>query len=338
MSDTTVLFIWDMREELQRYLRDHLRDIKGVELIFPRDPTEEYLQEAASEADIAVGWRPTREFLNAATEMRLFINPGAGIQHHLEPFRELNQTRSITLVNGHGNSYFTAQHTVTLLLTLMNKVIPHHNWMVEGHWRRGDDHAASIPLKHRKIGLLGYGAVNSKVHEFLSGFSNEFHILKRTWNGEERLPTQARKYIKDQLYEFLEVIDILIVAVPQTSETEGLLKFEHVKELGPDGLLVNVARGIVIDEAGLYRALKEKVIAGAALDVWYEYRPDPDEHDRRYPYAHPFHELDNVVMSPHRAASPFSDLERWQEVVENIRRFAAGRTDFLNIVDLERGY
>jgi phosphoglycerate dehydrogenase-like enzyme len=210
--------------------------------------------------------------------------------------------------------------------------------MAEGHWRRGDEHATSIPLRYRKIGLFGYGHVNSRVHQFLSGFKNEFHILKRSWTGEEQLPTQAKKYVTAQLEEFLDVVDILVVAVPQTIETEGLLQFEHLKKLGSDGLLVNMARGIVIDEVGLYRALKEKVIAGAALDVWYQYKPEPDELDRKYPYSHPFHELDNVVLSPHRAASPFSDLERWQEVVENITRYVAGRTDFLNMVDLERGY
>jgi phosphoglycerate dehydrogenase-like enzyme len=127
MSDTMVLFIWDVREELQEYLREGLRDVKDVDLVFLEEPTEELLLEMAPRVDIAVGWRPTKEFLDAATKMRLFINPGAGIQHHLEPFRDLNLKRSITLVNGHGNSYFTAQHTVTLLLTMMNKVIPHHN-------------------------------------------------------------------------------------------------------------------------------------------------------------------------------------------------------------------
>ncbi|MHA2211527.1 MAG: NAD(P)-dependent oxidoreductase [Candidatus Thorarchaeota archaeon] len=282
--------------------------------------------------------QPTREFLDAACKMRLFINPGAGVQHHLEPFRELNKTRKVILVNGHGNSYFTAQHAVTLLLALMNKIIPHHNWMAEGHWRRGDDHGTSIPLRDRTIGLLGYGHVNSKAHQFLAGFRNDFCILKRSWTGKEPLATPARKYEREELEKFLEVVDILIVAVPETDETEGLLQFHHLEKLGSDSLLVNVARGNVIDEAGLYKALKEKVIAGAALDVWYEYRPEPDNSGRKYPYSHPFHELDNVVLSPHRGASPFDDLERWTEVVENIRRYATGRIDFLNVVDLEKGY
>jgi len=99
-----------------------------------------------------------------------------------------------------------------------------------------------------------------------------------------------------------------------------------------------MARGSVIDEAGLYKALKEKVIAGAAIDVWYEYRPEPDESGSKYPYSHPFHELDNVVLSPHRTASPFDDLERWDEVIENVIRYSKGRRDLINQVNLEEEY
>ncbi len=338
MQSPTVLFIWNVREELREFLWEGLKENADINLVFPDDPTEENLLNEAPEADIVVGWRPTREFLDAATKMRLFINPGAGVQHHLKPFRELTKTREVTLVNGHGNSYFTAQHAVALLLSLTNKIIPHHNWMTEGTWRTGDENAPSIPFRYRKVGLLGYGAVNSKVHQFLSSFNVEFSILKRSWTGGEELPTDADRYTPDQLNDFLYAVDTLIVAIPQTEDTEGLIRYEHLKRLGSEGLLVNMARGVVIDEEGMFRALKEKLIAGAAIDVWYEYRPESDDTGKKYPYHHPFHELDNVVLSPHRGPSPFANLERWHEVVENILRFAHGRTDFLNIVELERGY
>jgi phosphoglycerate dehydrogenase-like enzyme len=338
MKDVLVLFIWKVREELKEYLLEGLRSVKNLELLFPKNPTEELLLRDAPKADIVVGWRPTREFLDSATKMRLFINPGAGVQHHLDTFRELTRERDITLVNGHGNSYFTAQHAVALLLALTNKVIPHHNWMVDGHWRRGDDYARSIPIMERKVGFLGYGAVNSKAHQFLSGFNVKFSILKRQWSGAEELPTVASKYIPEQIDEFLTEVDTLIVAVPLTEETKGLLGKDRLKLLGPHGLLVTLARGDVIDEKGLYDVLSDQDIAGAAIDVWYNYRPEPDEEGRKYPFNYPFHELDNIVLSPHRGASPMNDLPRWDEVIENIKRFVEGRTDFLNVVDLERGY
>ncbi len=180
MSETNVLFIWKVRDELQEYLSNGLSKVKGLNLIFLDDVSEETLLKHAPEADILVGWRPSRELLDTATTFRLFINPGVGVQHHIDIFREISKTRDVILINGHGNTYFTAQHTVALLLTLANKVIPHHNWMTEGLWRRGDSFAKSTPIRNRKIGLLGYGAVNQKVHRFLSGFDVDFLILKRT--------------------------------------------------------------------------------------------------------------------------------------------------------------
>ena len=339
MADINVLFIWKPREELENYLRKGLEAVENLNLIFPDEETEEVYLKHSRDANIVVGWRPTREFLDAAENLRLFINPGVGVQHHLDPFKDLVKMRDVVLVNGHGNTYFTAQHTVALLLALMNKVVPHHNWMVEGLWRRGDSHGKSKPLRYRNIGLLGYGAVNQKVHKFLSGFNVNFFICRNSWDGEtDDLPTPAMKYVTNQLDEFLNEIDTLIVAVPQTPDTLGLIGQKELELLGSDGLVVNISRGPVIDEIALYTVLSERKIAGAAIDVWYEYQPEPDVDNRKFPYNKRFHELDNIVLSPHRGASPMDDLERWNEVIENITRFAQGRTDFLNMVDLERGY
>jgi len=338
MSETNVVFIWEVRDELQEYLRNGLSKVKKLNLIFLDDVSEETLLKHAPNADIIVGWRPSRELLDTATKFRLFINPGVGVQHHIDIFREISKTRNVTLINGHGNTYFTAQHTVALLLTLSNKVIPHHNWMTEGLWRRGDSYAKSIPMRDRKIGLLGYGAVNQKVHKFLSGFDVDFMILKRTWNGDEEFPTPVKQFLPEDIDVFLKETNILIVAVPQTKDTIGMIGEKELKLLGPEGFLVNVSRGIVIDEEALYNALASKTISGAAIDVWYEYKPEPDEEGRKFPTRFPFHELDNVVLSPHRGASPMDDLKRWDEVIENIRILAEGRDEFINVVELDRAY
>lgn len=338
MSQTTVLFIWQPHQKLQQYVTTRLRNLP-VQLLFPPDTAEETFMTLAPRADIIVGWRPTKELLHAATSLSLFINPGAGVQHLIDLFREVTQKRPITLVNSHGNAYFTAQHAVALLLTLTNKVIPHHDWMVRGGWRKGDQDAISIPLRDRNVGLLGYGHVNKHVHKFLSGFDVNFSAIRMDWSNQKGgLPTPVKKYTYSDLHPFLGEIDTVIISVPLTFLTEGMIAQKELELLGPDSLLVNVARGPVVDEYSLYNALKEKTIAGAALDVWYNYRPDPDEKGRKYPFTYPFHTLDNVVLSPHRAASPLDDLQRWDEVIENIRRFAQGEPEFINTVDLTREY
>jgi phosphoglycerate dehydrogenase-like enzyme len=339
-QEVTVLCIFDVRDELREYLLKGLEPYPQVKMIFPEDTEPETFMKFAPDADIIVGWRPTEELLNAAQKLKLFINPGVGVQHLTELFSKITQDREITLVNGHGNTYFTAQHVVALLLSLTNKIIPHHTWMKEGQWRKGDADAKSTPLRDREIGLLGYGAIGTKVHQFLAGFDVNFHILKRDWKRKrtKKHPTPITKYSIEELHKFLEAIDTLVVAVPLTSKTKELIGKKELDLLGPEGLLVTVARGEVIEEESFYNALKNKIIAGAAIDVWYNYRPEPDEDGRKFPTNYPFYKLDNVILSPHRGASPMSDLRRWNEVIENISRFTRGETKFLNVVNLENEY
>jgi phosphoglycerate dehydrogenase-like enzyme len=339
-KDVTVLFIWNVRDELREYLENGLKDFTNLKLIFPENTEHETFLKYAPEVDIIVGWRPTEELLMKAEKLQLYLNPGVGVQHLIELFKKVTATKNITLCNGHGNTYFTAQHALALLLVLSNKIIPHHNWMVQGEWRKGDADARSIPIRNREIGLLGYGAINTKLHKFMAGFDVNFHILKRDWSRKrvDDYPTSFTKYTIEELHRFLKKIDVLFVSIPLTTQTNGLISKKELSLLGSNGLLVTVARGEVIDEESLYEALKNKTIAGAAIDVWYNYRPEPDGQGRKFPSKYPFFELDNVILSPHRGASPMNDLKRWDEVVENISRFIRGESNFLNEVNLENEY
>jgi len=338
-QDLRVCFISKIPENVKNYLVDGLKDLSNVKIKFPKDTSQENLFKLIKDAQVLIGWRPSFELLEYAESMRIFINPGAGIHHLLEDFREINQKRKVILINGHGNSYFVAQHTVALLLSLMNRIIPHHEWMRQGKWRTGDEDAVSIPLRFKNVGLLGYGAINKKVHKILSGFNVNFSILRRDWSKKENsTPTMIKKYNFNQLHKFLQDIEILIIAVPVTKLTNNLIGVEELQFLGPEGILVNVSRGEIVNQEALYNVLKTNTIFGAAIDVWYDYNPESDEQGRRFPYNFPFHQLNNIILSPHRGYSPFSDLLRWNEVIENIKRITQKRTDLLNVVDLEEGY
>ncbi|MBN1433697.1 hypothetical protein JW921_02985 [Candidatus Fermentibacterales bacterium] len=350
-----VLLLWKPEERLESHLRDRIREISPrIRLRLPPngESAREALLRLAPGAQVMVGWRPDPELLAAAVRLKLFINPGAGVQHLLPMFDEPLRERGVVLVNGHGNAGFTAQHALALLLSLTNRIPQHHGWMSEGRWRTGDAEAASIPLTGRRIGLLGYGRVNRRVHRLLTGFDLQVAALRTAWpdraqdvaggglHDTEPHDAGFRRFTPDGLNSFLEWSDAVIVSVPLTSETRGLIGAGELRLLGEEGLLVNVSRGPVVDRGALYEALRIGAIAGAALDVWYDYDPAPDESGRRFPYAPdtPFHELSNVVLSPHRGASPFSDLGRWDDVIENIRRAFDGRGNYLNVVDLDRGY
>jgi phosphoglycerate dehydrogenase-like enzyme len=118
--------------------------------------------------------------------------------------------------------------------------------------------------------------------------------------------------------------------VALTPETRGLVGAQELEALGPAGYLVNVARGGVVDEDALYAALREATIAGAALDVWWEYPKERGED--ALPSSRPFHELANVLMAPHMSARSRRTTERrWQFVAGQLERFAR-REPLRNVV------
>lgn len=332
-----VLFTFQPHDRLRRYLEDRLGD--GCELIVPPDEDEDTLIGLMEGVEVVVGWRVSDRLVSAARDVLLWQHPGVGVTHivdHLRPYP------NITLANCHGNTYFTAQHAVAMLLTLTNAVHRHHAWMKEGRWRTRDEEAKSIPLRRRKVGLLGYGNVGRRVAQFLSGFEIEMRALKnRPLETDSSVPGVTCLYSSqgESIESFLRWCDILIISLPLTRHTEGIVGGAELGALGADGLLVNVGRGQLVVEEDLYNALRNGTIAGAAIDVWHR-EADPREFDDGgvRPFSFPFHRLENVVMSPHRAASPFDDLERWDDIVQNVRRAAAGRRDFLNVVDPDRGY
>lgn len=335
----TVLFLSKIAEPIQEYLLTNLNKYKNLKLLFSSDTSNKSILSLVPDADVLIGWRPTRTMLKKAVKLKMFINPGAGVTHLIELFREVNQEREVKLINGHGNSYFVAQHAVALLLTFMNKTILHHQWMKQGKWRTGDKEATSIPLRFRKVGLLGYGAINKKIHKMLQGFNIEFSILRKHWDKqEEQLITPVKKFHQYQVNEFCKEIDILIIAIPLTSKTEDLIGKEQLNMLGKEGIIINVGRGKIINEKALYNALRDKTIAGAAIDAWYNYTPEEEKDGKKYPYNFPFHELDNIILSPHRGYSPFIDLLRWDEVIENLSRLSENSNNFINQVNLAEEY
>lgn len=353
-SRPQVLFAWRVPDTLRDHLRGALADDGTAELVVPDDVTEDALCARAATADAIVGWRVPEAVLRAAPRLRVLINPGAGVQAVVPVVRSVNaeRARPIALVNGHGNAAFTAQGAVALLLALANRVVAHDRWLRAGRWRTGDAEGASRPLGGLTVGLLGYGMVNRHVHRYLAGFGARFAALRRHPERGDApssprhglpagpLPTDVAWHGPGALGAFLDASDAVVVAAPLTDATRGLLGAPELARLGPRGLLVNVARGPIVDEAALYAALATGALGGAALDVWWDEQPGADEQGRRWPYdaaRHPFHALDNVVLSPHRAASPYGDLGRWDEVIANVRRLARG-APLLNAVDLDAGY
>jgi phosphoglycerate dehydrogenase-like enzyme len=127
----------------------------------------------------------------------------------------------------------------------------------------------------------------------------------------------------DELDSYLAQADFVVVALPHTPETRGMIAEAQFRQMKSTAYLVNVARGPVIDEAALYHALRDKTIAGAAIDVWYNYPPVAGQHTM--PSQYPIHELNNVIMTPHNSGMTNATMSyRWGVLAENMRRLTTG--------------
>ena len=131
---------------------------------------------------------------------------------------------------------------------------------------------------------------------------------------------------------------VLIITAPLTPETKGLIGEEELALLPRGALLVNVGRGAIVDEEALYLALKGRQLAAAGLDVWYNYPRDEAAQTDTPPSRFPFHELDNVVMSPHRGGDEIGiEAARMQHLAQLLNVAARGE-EMPNRVNREAGY
>jgi phosphoglycerate dehydrogenase-like enzyme len=126
--------------------------------------------------------------------------------------------------------------------------------------------------------------------------------------------------------------------LPLTDQTRGLIGEKEISLLPDHAILVNIGRGPVVDQGALYHALKDGKLHSAGIDVWYNYPPDEDARANTPPADYPFHELDNIVMSPHRGGGAAEvEVLRMTHLAELLNAVARGGP-VPNKVDLEAGY
>ncbi|HZD26128.1 MAG TPA: 2-hydroxyacid dehydrogenase, partial [Alphaproteobacteria bacterium] len=166
-----------------------------------------------------------------------------------------------------------------------------------GDW--GDSPRFGAPprgeLAGRTVGLLGYGNIGQAVARRALAFGMTVKAVTRNPRPLEPEPAFLGPY--EALDDVLSGADFLVVCCPLTEATRGLVGEAELMALPDGAVLINVARGAIVDEDALYRALQEGRLGGAVLDTWYQYA-EPAHPDLR-PSRHPFHELDNVLMTPH---------------------------------------
>ncbi|MGI6100104.1 MAG: NAD(P)-dependent oxidoreductase, partial [Kiritimatiellia bacterium] len=190
-----------------------------------------------------------------------------------------------------------AEHAVALILALVRQVTVQDRRVREGKWA-GSEELQRWHLSRRCLGLVGYGNIARRVEHMLQGF--ELRVLHHDPFSPQSTP----------LPQLLQEADVVSLHCPLTNETRHLIGAAELALMKPGALLVNTARGPVVDEAALVKALRKGHLGGAALDVLDQEPPPPD---------HPLLALDNVILSPHIAAFS-ADFERnfWQASIDKL--------------------
>jgi lactate dehydrogenase-like 2-hydroxyacid dehydrogenase len=242
----------------------------------------------------------------ALPALKLVASFGVGID---KVDRAALAARAIALTNTPGaTDHCVADHAIGLMLAVARRIAAGDRFVRSGAWLK-----QRYGLMHRvtggKLGVLGLGSIGAQVAKRAAGFD-----MPVGYHNRRRRPDVPHRYF-DSPVELARWADVLVVACPGGAETRHIVNAAVLEALGPAGMVVNIARGSVIDEAALAAALGLGAIAGAGLDVF--------ETEPCHPIA--LAGFDNVVLTPHIAGST---EETWADceamVLENLRRFFAG--------------
>ena len=320
-----------------RRLREGLQGLKkmaavGCEFVIPKTWSDEDLVSLARDVEVIVCVRISADVVRAAKRLRLIQKTGAGVD--AIPFESFKD-RNIYVANTSGaDAVPVAEGGFALLLALAKRIIPRHIKFQQGIAHR----ERSILLRGKTLGILGLGSIGTEVARMGGAFGMKVVAIKRHPSKETR-DQLGLDFLggPGDLEQVLKVSDFVVVTLPLTPETKGLIGERELKIMKKSAFLVNISRAAIIEEKPLYRALKERWIAGAGLDVWYTphwWDPAWQPTGRKgRPSRFPIHELDNVIATPHHVGSTEIPSRKTLEIIaENISRIARGEEP-INLVD-----
>jgi len=269
---------------------DLLNSMEGVEAVVKTGISEDELARIISEHDgliIRSATKVTAKVLSNPGILKGIARAGVGVDNIDVP--EATRKGILVMNTPGGNTLSAAEHTMALILAMSRQVVPACNSLKAGAWDRKK--YMGNQLNNKVLGLLGLGRIGMAVAQMAKGFN-----MKILGYDPLAAPTEAEKLgveITTDLERIFKEADYISVHVPKNPQTLNMIDAEQIKMMKPTVRLINCARGGIINEDSLYKALAEKRIAGAALDV---FSKEPPENAR-------FSELENCLVTPHLGAS-----------------------------------
>jgi phosphoglycerate dehydrogenase-like enzyme len=284
------------------------------------------------------GWLSTDAFdrlLSRAPRLVWVHSASAGVERALTP---LARERGIVITNARGVFSRPIAEYVLMMILAVSRRLPQ---LLELQRERTWQPLEGAELRDVTVGIVGLGSIGRAVGALASAFGCRVIASRRRSaagaavggpDGEDASVgelTLDRVLGPDQLTELLGESDFVVLAAPLTPETENMIDARALAAMKPGAWLINVARGRLIDDRDLLRALREGHIGGAILDTFAE---EP------LPPSSPFYDLANVIVTPHTSWSSGRVLDRSVGLfADNLRRFAAAEP-LLNVVDPDAGY
>ncbi len=290
------------------------------ELTVYQTNTESQTIERIKDADvIIVNKTPIgKKELSAAPKLKLICVAATGY-NNIDIPATFKHNVVATNVKGYSTES-VAQHVFAHLLSVVNSVIPFQKDIRSGKWQQSPIFTMLThpieELNGKTLGIIGYGAIGRRVAELARVFGMKVLVAKRPgveYNDDFRVSMET----------VITQSDVLTIHTPLTAETRDLITMRELKIMKPTAILINVARGGIVNEMDLYHALKQKIISFAIVDVLGKEPPRQ---------GHPFFELDNILLTPHIAWTSRQAREKLLDgIVNNIRLFMEGRIDEIRL-------
>jgi len=287
---------------------------KGIDLAVHECLNDEDLAQYAADADIVWLFGGSRVVkahnLTLLPRCGAIVRTGSGTDN--VPVEVATQLGIVVANTPNATVEAVSDHAIGLLFAVMRRIAVQDRAVRGGVWDRYRAWPHG-PLRRRTLGLVGFGRIARALARKLSGFEKTVLTCDPLVSPEVAAQHGVRTVSLD---EILSQTDVLSIHCPLTPDTRHLIDERALRRMKPTAVLLNTARGPVVDERALARALTEGWIAGAGLDVLEQEPPDP---------ANPLLRLDNVVLTPHISAYSDEYLESsWRESVDTVIALAGG--------------
>jgi phosphoglycerate dehydrogenase-like enzyme len=282
-----------------------------------------------------VAGRPDKAALDYSPNLESLFIPFAGVPPETRTL--IRSYPTLRVYNLHHNARTTAELALALLLAASKNLLTYDKALRRADWTPRYEGNPGFHLQGCRVCVLGFGSIGREIGVLCKAVGMKVEGIRfsaspgEVWNN---IPI----YPPDALHSLLENSQILILSVPLTEKTVGIIGEEELKLLQRPSVLVNIARGSIVDEAALYHALLDGTLFAAGLDVWYQYPSSMDERTSTWPSRYPFQELPNVVLSPHRGGAADSMEYLRAEALARLLSAASRGETLWNQVDLQRGY